>query len=381
MYELQCPQCNKSQPHQLEDAVLSCQTCSTSFSFDAKTGRKEIFADHFIIPNALDLGKVKESALEWLRRIHHKPNSVDYEYMVSGIESFSLPFWVVSIESHTVWKGLVKRQRPDMSLRQNRGGDYLVEKGVFRRSYRWAISGRQNICEIWGMHRLHHPMEQIDVEWDGFPIDSTFSRGKLEEPSPGKNSDESLYDRKESFDLKLANGLPIYGIQIDSKEALRRARFQVEQYHYKLAKKNVNYLTDIRSELEIVGVQLIHLPFWHVTYMYRPRNMLRYFYQPQKKNLLLDGREAGILEHELALTFKDKIQVNSIILGFAAAATTLLGIMLHPVFFMVSIFSLIIIMVSHYLNGMRTQKEFKPDPEIKHGGLGSRFAVENEGET
>lgn len=351
MYELACPACNSPSQYDFSDYLLMCPFCSATFRLDNESGQKEIFGDHYIVSNTSSPGQVKSLVLEWLKRLNHKPNSTDREYFVTNISGLSLPFWIVSAEAHTVWKGLVQRQHRTR-LDAHPGSDYLVEKGQFRRNYRWAISARNNICESWGMTRLHEPKEAIKVDWDGFPLDSTFSRGQLQDPK----TDKSAYDSREFFEFKFANTLAIVGVQVNEEEALRRARAHVEQYHLELSRLNVDFLTDFRTEIEVAGIQLIHLPFWHATYVYRPRTTLRHFYRPKEKHVILEGYNNGVLAGELPIRHKDKLWVNAIVCGVATLALLLLGITWHPAFLLVAAFGLLVTGGSAYVAQVRAQE-------------------------
>jgi hypothetical protein len=333
VYELQCPSCNKASQYNFSDYLLLCPFCSATFKFSVDTGSKELFGDHYIVPNLLDSGTVKELALEWLRRIHHKPGTVDREFFVVDVQGFSVPVWIVSVEGHTAWKGLVRKQNRQVA--SHTSNEYLTETGQFRRSYRWAVLARSNICETWGLTRLHEPTEPIHVEWDGFPFDSTFSRGRLMD-----DEHKSAYEARHYFEFKYANGLPILGIQVEEEEGLRRARNHVELYHYKLACLNADYLIDYRSELEVAGIQLIHVPIWKVGYIYRPKSLVRHFYRAKEKRLVIDGYGKGILMGELALVYHDKIMINAYVTAFASFIFFLLGISWHPAFLLVALFSL-----------------------------------------
>ncbi|MFW7378174.1 MAG: hypothetical protein ACOH5I_05165 [Oligoflexus sp.] len=328
-----------------------CSFCSASFRFDIETGHKEVFADHYIISNLSDANTIKELALEWLRRLHHKPGVVDKEFFVVDIQGFSMPNWVVSMEAHTAWKGLVKRQTK-VSYAQPQSAEYLIETGQFRRGYRWAVSARQNICESWGLTRLHEPQEPLEVEWDGFPLDSTLTRGQLVD-----EDQKPPYEARNFFEFKYANGLPILGVQVTDDEALRRAKSHVELYHYKLARLGVDYLIDHQTELEIAGVQLIHIPIWRVSYIYRPRNMLRYFFHGQEKRLIIDGYGKGVLLGELAMVHQEKVAVNAYISGLMGILFLLFGLAWHPAFLLVSFFAFLVAGVSFYRNMNRKQEE------------------------
>ena len=355
MYELQCPSCNKASQFNFADYLLLCPFCSTTFKFNVETGIKELYGDHYIVPNLLDAGTVKELALEWLRRIHHKSGSVDKEFFVVDVQGFSIPVWIVSVEGHTAWKGLVRKQnRHATSLASN---DYLTETGQFRRSYRWAVMARSNICETWGLARMHEPTEAIRVEWDGFPFDSTFSRGRLLD-----EEQKSAYEARHYFEFKYSNGLPILGIQVEEEEGLRRARNHVELYHYKLACLHSDYLIDYRTELDVAGIQLIHVPIWKVGYLYRPRSLIRHFYKAKEKKLILDGYGKGILSGELALVYHDKVMINGYVTALSAIIFFLLGISWHPAFLLVAVFSLAISAISIYTS--LKKKSEREDEEL-----------------
>lgn len=248
------------------------------------------------------------------------------------------------MEVHTYWRGLVKRESKTR-LEMVPGADWLAESGNFRRNYRWAISARHNICESWGLTRLHHPKEKLKVNWDGFPLDSTFSRGQLRTTENTKN----VYDAREAFDAKFANGMPIIGIQVVEEEAMRRARMHVEQYHIELARLNVDLLLDIRTETEVAGVQLVHLPFWFAKYYYTPKSALRHLIKPKEQNVLLAGYNNSILDGELALKRRDKVWVNSIVCGLGTVLFLLLGAIWHAAFLIVALFTAIIGAISAYM--------------------------------
>lgn len=319
-----------------------CPFCSATFRFDTDSGQKELFGDHYIVPNLLDAGAVKELSLEWLRRLHHRPGAVDKEFFVVDVQGFSLPVWVISLEAHTAWKGLVKRQNP-LHVNLSSAGEHLLESGQFRRGYRWAISARANICETWGLTRLHEPPEPINTEWDGFPLDSTLSRGRLLD-----DDQKSAYEARNFFEFKYANGLPILGVQVDEHEALRRAKNHIELYHYKISTLNADFLIDNRTEVEVAGVQLIHIPVWKVGYLYRPKNILRHFYKGREKRLLIDGHGKGVLTGQLAMVHTDKVLVNGYVTSGAAFFFLLVGILWHPAFIVVALFALIVAGTSFY---------------------------------
>ena len=364
MHELTCPSCNKPSQYIFSDYLLMCPFCSATFKFDVEEGQKEMFGDHYIVANLLDSATVKDLALEWLSRLHHRPGAVDKEFFVIDVQGFSLPVWVISLEAHTAWKGLVRRQNPT-HVNLASGSEYLVETGQFRRGYRWAISARTNICETWGLVRLHEPPEPISVEWDGFPLDSTLSRGRLTD-----EEQKSAYEARNFFEFKYANGLPILGVQVDDREALRRAQNHVDLYHYKISTLNADYLLDYRTELEIAGIQLIHIPVWKVGYIYSPKNVLRHFYKGKERRLLIDGHGKGVLTGELALLHQDKVAINGYITGISFFIFLIMGLSWHPSFFVVAAFALVVSISSFYQSAKKKQDEAAKDLEKLSSSFG-----------
>jgi hypothetical protein len=349
MHELTCPGCGSASQYNLKDFILTCSYCSVSFQFDPETSRKEMFSDHYIVPNKIDAQKAKESVLEWLRRIHHKSGHVEREFIVLGMKGVSLPFWIVSLEVHTKWKGLSKRLKHIQDVKL--GSDYLQEDGTFKRTYRWAVNARNNICEYWGLERLHEPKEDINVFWDGFPLDSTFSKGQI---SAQPSEVLTAYDSREFFEFKYANGLPVLGAQVSDEDAVRRAKSHVESYHQKLARLHADLLIDCRMEVDIAGIQLIHLPFWSATYAYRPSSFLRHLKKPTEKHLTLEGVNGGVIKAELAIVHKDKVQVNAIVCAAASVTFFLLGAVWSSAFFLVSLFFAMVSGISLYIAFVRS---------------------------
>ena len=370
MHELTCPGCGSPSQFNVRDYILMCPFCSSSFRINIENGRKELFNDHYIVPNTIDPVRVKETITEWLKRLHHKPSLVEKEFVVLDIRGVSVPFWVVSLEIHTNWKGIVQRQR--RALDHKMGAEYLSESGNFRRSYRWAINARTNICETWGLARLHEPKEPVNVVWDGFPMDSTFSRGRM---VPEVENEKRAYDCREFFEFKYANGLPILGAQVTEEEAIRRAKTHVEWYHYNLAQMHADYLLDCRHEIDIAGVQLLHLPFWCASYVYRPANALRHFYKPQEKSVIIEGIRAGILRGELGVIHRDKVQVNAIVTGGVSVFFFLLGAVWSPSFFLVALFFGVVSGLSAYIAMIKLEERKRQVNHVTPAAAKQRVAT------
>lgn len=357
MHELTCPACNASSKYDLADYIHICPICSSSFLVDFEDGTKQQYKHHYIVPNQLDASRVQQTMNEWIKRLHHKPNQVKNEFVISEIVGFSLPFWVISTEVHTRWKGFVRRNKPN-PMDPNPGGSYLLEEGVFSKKYRWCISARENIFEKWGLDRLHSPNEKIKITWDGFPLDSTLSRGLLEEQRKsnkvrGEPVAAQPYFEKELFDFKYSNGVSVLGIQTTEEEAMRRAERHIGLYHDKIAELNVDTLIDVRNEFDIAGIELIHLPMWFGKYHYRPANLLALFKKQNEKNIVVEGFSSGVLTGEFIMTKSDRLQINAYVAIAAAIVLFLFGAIMHPAFFILSLIAITVAVASFQISNNR----------------------------
>lgn len=366
MHELNCPTCNTPSQFEIRDYFHLCPYCSTTFQLDFTTGKKEIFHDHFIIPNQVDAKRIKEIVVDWFKRFHHSPVQAEADFKVTQLSGVSIPYWVVSVDVHTNWKGYVTRQNQNR-LDSSPNARYLIEKGGFKRTYRWAISARQNINEHWGIIRLHDPHEEIEADWDGFPLDSTFSRGLLGAISPAEENkiEDKIYEAKEPFDFRFANGTKILSTQIDETEAIRRAQRHIDQYHLKLAQVQCDTLIDVQTEFDMAGIQLIHLPIWVGKYLYKPTGFLSHFTTYQEKHLLIDGFGAGVLKGELVLAKNEKLMINAWVTAAAAIVTIILAFALHPAFIFVAFFAVGISLTSVHLANKKAFSRFTSPEQDK----------------
>ena len=188
MYELSCPECNTTAQYDLRNYLLICPFCSTTYKLNRDSGKKDVFTDHYILANTLEPAQVKTLILSWLERTTYKPQRVNKNYLVTSVHGISLPYWIISLEAHSRWSGLVNRTTQGSHQMPGTTPRHIYESGEFRCDYRWGVSARRNPIEYWGLNHLHEPSELIQVRWDGFPLDSTFSRGRLDINVPTQRS-------------------------------------------------------------------------------------------------------------------------------------------------------------------------------------------------
>ena len=328
MFEVSCPSCNSSFEYDVEDYIHLCPYCSASFIIDLEEGAKDLVGDHYIVGNRIDREGIENIFFSWLKERYHRPDRIKDEFQVLGVYGISLPFWVISMEAHTFWSGhsLKAKQYPGQPL--SYGSRFVKEENRFSRRYRWSIMARNSPKEHWGLERLHHPRENIMVDWDGFPLDE--SMGKVVDNSP------PIYDSKQTFKFEHANGHTIAGVQVRERSAIARAKDQVTEYHRRICKTKVGTLYEHRTEIEVVGIQLIHLPFWVLRYAFTPKSVFRYFTTARERRLVISGYTDAVLDAELPLDNTDKVMTNFFICGVLAVVSLLLSFAIHPLFVLVS---------------------------------------------
>ena len=154
MHELTCPACSTPSQFDFRDYLLLCPFCSVTFSLDLETGQKDPFQDHYIIPNSSNPGHIKGLLLEWLSRLSHNHNasSAEKEFFVTDINGYSIPYWVVALEAHTVWKGLVKRQNRGR-MESSSGKEYLIETGPLSSKLSLGYFGSHQLLRNLGTHQ------------------------------------------------------------------------------------------------------------------------------------------------------------------------------------------------------------------------------------
>jgi hypothetical protein len=355
MYQVTCASCAANFEYNLEDYIHLCPFCNSGFIIDYEEGAKELIGDHFIIPNRMDKDSIEKMFKKWMMEKYHRPERVEQEFKVLGSYGVCLPFWIVSLEAHTFWSGHSQKANAYPGQSPEYGSKFLKEEGKFSRRYRWSILARKSPKEHWGMERMHHPRESVMVDWDGFPLDE--SMGQAPEGVP------PIYEGKESFRFDQSNGVNVAGIQIKESSAIARAKDQVQEYHRRICKTKVGTLYEHRTEIEIVGIHVVHVPFWVLRYAFVPKSVFRFLTTARERRMVISGYTEKILEAELPLNASDKVMTNLIVSGSLALISLALSIFVNPLlFFVFVVLSLVCILSAWKIFGRE-----KPDADLGHG--------------
>ena len=340
MFEVSCATCQSSFEYNTEDYIHLCPLCSAGFIIDPLEGSKDLIGDHYIVPGRVHMEQVKEILEGWLGKRTLKPEKISKEFTLIGSYGIMLPYWVVSLEAHTFWSGHSKKEKKYPGQKHDHSNQFVKEEGRFSKKYRWATLARKSPKEHWGLERLHRAREGIMVDWDGFPLDETM--GIQEE------NDKPIYDAKMQFRFEAASGLPVAGIQVKENQAIMRTRDQINEYHRRISKTKIGTLFEYRTEIEIVGLHIVHLPFWFIRYSYQPKGAFQLFSSVKERHVLLQGYTKSVLEAELPLIKRDKVMTNMVVCSALALVSLTISIFLHGIFYFLFLIFLTISAISSW---------------------------------
>ena len=158
------------------------------------------------------------------------------------------------------------------------------------------------------------------MRWDGFPLDSTFSRGRLDnQGAPETKTTEKSLRCERKIDYKYSNDLAIMPVEVSEEEAIERAP-NITRYHTEIAEQNLDthqYPHRNRHRRSSAHSST----FWSSKYLYRPNGILRHLKPSKEKRVLIEGYTGGVLAGELAIVQEDKLKINTVVCSVLAISS------------------------------------------------------------
>ena len=239
---IRCSHCGGPVEFKPGEIVATCKYCG--FTTVIETGQAFTF-EHSLILNKFDQTSIEQSIRDWMEGGFLKPGDLARKTKVVEKNLVYLPFWVVSAEVRSTYKGIFERITPPM-----------VKEGTISKEYNWIVLAR---------------------EASGFP-----SR-EYQVPLEGKIP----YDfRKIEGFAKLLNS------EIDRDAALELARQQIETQHRFLLQQDVDRIIEIRTEINLKQMVYLHAPIWFIKYEYKGK-----LYQ-----LIIEGATGNALKGDIPST-------------------------------------------------------------------------------
>ena len=226
---IRCSHCGAPVEFKPGELIATCKYCG--YTTVIETGAPFKF-EHSLILNKYDLAQADELIKSWMRSGFIKPGDLARKSKILEKNLVYLPFWVVSVEAKTSYKGVFERISP-----------LVVKDGKIQKEYNWLVLAREAVG---------FPTRAYDVPLEG----------------------------KIPYDFRKIEGFAkVLNSEITREEALELAKQQIEALHRYLLKQDVDKIIEIYTEINVKQAVYLHAPVWFVKYEYKGKT-----YQ-----LILDG--------------------------------------------------------------------------------------------
>jgi hypothetical protein len=192
--------------------------------------------------NTVQASQVIGAVHNWMRNSFIAPKDIVKKSTLAEQSLVYLPFWVVSGEATSHYKGILERISPATE-----------QEGDIANTYDWLVLARK----------------QTDFPTRAYHLSLT-----------GKIPFEAT---------KIESGAKTLNSEMTADDAINEARSEIENLHEQLAKDKVDRILDMKTELKVSEAVYLHASVWFINYMYRNR----------KYPVLLDGSSGEVIKGDL----------------------------------------------------------------------------------
>jgi DNA-directed RNA polymerase subunit RPC12/RpoP len=240
--EIKCSHCGAPISFQPGELLATCKYCG--YTVVIETGRTFTF-EHSLLLNAFDQVQVETRVRSWMREGFMKPSDLARKAKLTGRELIYLPFWVVSVEARSSYRGIFERISPA-----------VVKEGVIEKDYDWLVLARK---------ATEFPTREYQVPLEG----------------------------KIPFDFRRIEALAkVLNSEITKDEAEEQAKAEIEGNHKFLAQQDVDKIIEMKTEIKIEETVYLHAPIWFIKYEYKGKD-----YQ-----LMIDGATGVAVKGDIPST-------------------------------------------------------------------------------
>lgn len=240
--EIRCAHCGAPISFKPGEIIATCKYCG--YTVVIETGKPFTF-EHSMLQSKYDSTQIEEFIKNWMRAGFLKPEDLAKKSKIEEKTLIYLPFWVVSVEAESNYKGIFERITPP-----------VVKVGKIEKKYDWLVLARE---------ATEFPTREYDV------------------PLTGKIP----YDFR-----KIEDSAKILNSEIDKREAVELARQQIDEHHRYLVQQDVDRIIEMKNEMKISQTVYLHAPVWFVKYEYKGET-----YQ-----LLIDGATGMVIKGDIPST-------------------------------------------------------------------------------
>jgi DNA-directed RNA polymerase subunit RPC12/RpoP len=227
--EIKCSHCGAPISFRPGELLATCRYCG--YTVVIETGQTFTF-EHSLLLNKFDQVQIETPIRDWMKEGFLKPSDLARKAKVVETELIYLPFWVVSVEAKSSYKGIFERITPA-----------VTKEGSIEKDYNWLVLARK---------ATEFPTKDYEVPLEG----------------------------KIPFDFRRIEGFAkVLNSEIEKNEAEEQAKAEIEADHKFLAQQDVDKIIDMKTEIQIEQTVYLHAPLWFIKYEYKGKD-----YQ-----LILDG--------------------------------------------------------------------------------------------
>jgi len=236
---IKCPNCGAQLNLSPGELVATCRYCGYTSVVGANTPFQ---LQHSLILNNLNNTRITQDLQDWMRSGFMKPGDLAKRSTLTVLELRYLPFWLVPLTATSTYEGMLERISPP-----------TPRKGTIQNEYDWLVLGRKAV---------EFPTRDYKVPAEGkIPFDFT----KIEAHAKFLNS------------------------ELDSDEAVIRAKDEVEENQRFLLKQEVDQVTQFNTSFRV------EIP----TYLHAPLCFVQYEYKGKSYNAIIDGSSGGIIRADI----------------------------------------------------------------------------------
>jgi hypothetical protein len=237
--EIKCSHCGAPIAFEPGEILATCKYCG--FTVVIETGQTFTY-EHSLLLNKYDPTQVEEQIREWMRGGFMKPSDLARKAKIAEKELIYLPFWVVSVEARSSYKGIFERITPA-----------VAKEGTIEKDYDWLVLARKAAV---------FPTREYEVPLEG----------------------------KIAFDFRRIEGFAkVFNSEIDKTEAEEQAKAEIENNHRFLAQQDVDKIIEMKTEIKVEETVYLHAPIWFIKYDYKGKT-----YQ-----LILDGSTGSVIRGDI----------------------------------------------------------------------------------
>jgi DNA-directed RNA polymerase subunit RPC12/RpoP len=240
--EIKCSHCGAPIEFRPGEILATCKYCG--YTVVVETGKTFDF-EHSLLLNRFDQTQIEDPVRNWMREGFLKPQDLAKKAKITEKTLVYLPFWVVSVEAKSSYRGVFERISPA-----------VVKEGTIEKDYDWLVLARK---------ATDFPTKDYNVPLEG----------------------------KVPYDFRRIEGFAeVLNSEIDKDESVQLARDQIEALHRFLSQQDIDKIIDMKTDFKVEEAVYLHAPVWFVKYGYKGKT-----YQ-----LLADGVTGGVIKGSIPAT-------------------------------------------------------------------------------